>query len=402
MLITSRFVRRLAPRGMTGRSDSPTPLLVKVLRVLAEPGEGRLPSGTSVSDIELEWLLSHGLGPTVQSVAPPDGFDVGPRAQALLRGADLTSRALTAHMLEEVHDVVGRLKAAGVTPTILKGVSYATRYYPEPHLRVMGDVDLLVEEEDLSAAERILTDAGFEQPPSPWRPGHHVPPFRHESKELWLELHHALRPSVAPEAHEPPLGIPFSACERRRGSLGSVELAFLAPECELALISAGWCFDLKKRFGIAGAPRSLVDTVHLLSHAARGDFDWDKVVGWSRDTYTGACIGVVLTYLQRCGAYRGPAEVAKSVARSQPFVTGSALRAVHSLLDRYVVTRSVSRFWTESNIGTAFDTLIAPRPAWRNLLATPVNVAFPRGHARRFQPGFLFRRLRHAVSGRRQ
>ena len=382
---------------MAFRSD-PAPILPRVLRAVADSEHARLAPGTTMGEIELEWLLGHGLGPILHSVQPDGGYRAGPRAAARLRGADLTSRAITQQLLADVRDVLVLLRSEGIRPTVLKGLSYMTRYYPAPHLRIMGDVDLLVREEELPVARRALLEAGFTQPASPWRPSHHAPPLREERKGLWIELHHALRPAESPEAGDAPLSAPEA--ERRTSAFQGVEVDVLGPECELALIAASWCYDLKTRFGVAGMPRALIDAVHLLREASRSPFDWDKILVWSRGTYTGGCVAVLLTYLAKHDAYVGPPEVPAEVLTSQPFVAGWTLDAVHALLDRYVIAPGGGGLATTNTLGNAMDALIAPRRAWRNLLAAPLNVAFPARNPRRFRPGFILGRLRNALSAR--
>ena len=384
---------------MTPRARTESPLLPKVLRVLADPHASRLPAGTPLGELELEWLLRNGLGPQVHRVRPPGGFVSGARTRARIQGADLTSRALTHHLLAEVEGFVARLNDVGITPTVLKGVSYATRHYPEPHLRTMGDVDLLIADDELALAKRVLLDAGFVEPPTPWRPGHHAPPLHHAGKQIWVELHYALRPAASPEAREPPLNGVGLAGETRTAQLGEARVHVLGPECELGLLATEWCSDLKKRFRILGKPRALVDAVYLL-RSAHDNFDWDRVMTWSSGSYTGACIGVLLTYLQRQRAYVGPSDIPARIVHAQPFVRGGTLRAVHGLIDRYVVRPGLGRLATPNTVGNAFDALIEPRPAWRSLLAVPVNVVFPAGSPHRFRPRFMLARLRRALSGR--
>jgi hypothetical protein len=379
------------------RLDAGESVLLRALRVLADPHESHLEEGTRIPEIEVEWLLGQGLGPLLYALRPPGGLDVGDRAADRLRGADLTSRALTHQLLGAVEPLIGRLQAAGVTTTVLKGVSFATRYYPEPHLRVMSDIDLLVDPEELDVAAEVLRAAGFEQPDTEWRPGHHAPPLRHPQSGLWVELHHALRPPRSPEAAEAPFAAGAWGAERQLGRIGRSETGFLGPECELALITTGWCYDLKTRFGLPGSARALVDVVHLLAATADDGFDWDRVMGWSHGSYTGACIGLTLEYLRKHDACPAPADVTERILRSQVFVRGRTLRAVHALLDRYVVAPGTGRLATPNNIASTFDALIAPRSAWRNLLAVPLSIAFPGRHPERFKPGFMLGRLRSTL-----
>lgn len=57
----------------------------------------------------------------------------------------------------EIHKL---LSGENIPYTILKGLASA-RYYPEPLLRTMGDVDFIVGEKDFAKTDRLLRQAGF-------------------------------------------------------------------------------------------------------------------------------------------------------------------------------------------------------------------------------------------------
>lgn len=64
------------------------------------------------------------------------------------------------------------LKQSGIQVVLLKGV-VLKNYYPQADLRTMGDVDILVHEQDLESVHQLLTSLGYVK-----RPGtnekHHV------------------------------------------------------------------------------------------------------------------------------------------------------------------------------------------------------------------------------------
>lgn len=66
------------------------------------------------------------------------------------------SRRIGEHVF--LHNV---LTEAGIDYTIIKGFA-CSLYYPDPLLRLIGDVDFLVKPEDFSRAEALLTEKGFE------------------------------------------------------------------------------------------------------------------------------------------------------------------------------------------------------------------------------------------------
>ena len=69
---------------------------------------------------------------------------------------------------------------------ILKGTSYA-QYYPNPVLRMRGDVDVLVDENDFEAASALLVSNGYVCACDPKRDKRHIEYFKNG---LEVELHH--------------------------------------------------------------------------------------------------------------------------------------------------------------------------------------------------------------------
>lgn len=59
------------------------------------------------------------------------------------------------------HEITGDLKAAGISPLILKGMHTAFRYFPEPAARPMSDIDLFIPMESMDEAQRIFSRLGY-------------------------------------------------------------------------------------------------------------------------------------------------------------------------------------------------------------------------------------------------
>src|SRR5207253_6578076 len=86
--------------------------------------------------------------------------------------------------------------------TLLKGVSVCEQYYPEPHLRPMVDIDVLVDPAALASVESLLLELGYrrrsQNPPEFYDAHHHTTPFRHPQTQAWVEVHRRLFPVASP------------------------------------------------------------------------------------------------------------------------------------------------------------------------------------------------------------
>jgi hypothetical protein len=167
------------------------------------------------------------------------------------------ARARAKRLRETLGAVVLALRAAGVEVVALKGAVLAFFHYPDPALRPMGDLDLLLKDpRDLARATSALTEAG-------WRalldtPRHRVfvrpdervvrPAAEHPDNPIRVEIHTSFRLPV--------LGRIYDASALLRAEAGTRDLAGTAVN-----VAAG---------------RALL--THLLFHAAE-DFAGNGIRG---------------------------------------------------------------------------------------------------------------------------
>jgi hypothetical protein len=110
------------------------------------------------------------------------------------KAADLTARIVMAEHFEAVGEIIDACRRSVPSLTLLKGISISEECYREPHLRLMRDVDLLIEKESLSTVKTTLQQLGYRQRSegtAHYRTHHHAEPFFHEEKQVWVEVHHA-------------------------------------------------------------------------------------------------------------------------------------------------------------------------------------------------------------------
>jgi hypothetical protein len=127
----------------------------------------------------LYWRLGQG-----NSSAPPAVRDA-------LREDLYTAAAQWALAEGQLVNVLGALARAGVPVVVVKGAALGA-FYPDPALRLYGDIDLLVPGAQLDVAERALNDLGYHcfAAKDWWLDRfHHLPPMASESGGLLVELH---------------------------------------------------------------------------------------------------------------------------------------------------------------------------------------------------------------------
>lgn len=99
------------------------------------------------------------------------------------------------YIYSELRTILDALRRAGTEAIALKGAALAGFVYPDIGLRPMADIDLLVREEELEVADRVMIAMGYSPVHSTrshqWhRDNHfHLPPYRHPQKPFVVEIH---------------------------------------------------------------------------------------------------------------------------------------------------------------------------------------------------------------------
>lgn len=363
-----------------------------LLRAIAQDASNLDLSGWKTTQIQR--LADAGLGPILHRLA-------GARAShhtELLHGADLTARLVAGRMADALEEILRALGPAAAEVVLLKGAAAALRHYPQPHLRVMGDMDLLVPPSLYARLTALLGELGYMQtsilPTQFFETHHHAMPFWHPQKRLWVEVHHALFPPSWSCAAEPCFAVDTALA-------GTVPLIFrgitaraLADELHLFFTCAHWAGSFSLERGLV----ALVDVIYLFKRGR--PLDWDAVVekapgGWARRS-----LGLMLGYLSTHGAIDLPPRAAAFVADGLGPLGGINRRLLYWLLDTCLLGRRSGRLLTEPNVRNVWETLLLREaPAYTNLLQLPLVLLFPPNRQDRFSPMLAVRRLRSFLRG---
>jgi hypothetical protein len=242
-------------------------------KVAAFTGWDELPSQAETHGMS-GLLLHH-----VQSAA----VEIPRRTLATLTGLQLRQRALSAIHTKVLLETCSLLQRHGFRPLVLKGLALAYKYYPQPALRAISDIDLLVPESDMLAAAQALAAAEYEVRRLPEIVGQRVPeeitalaPPRDGIKVL-VELHQRgqARPSWLGDPRQEELwGVDSSPQELRIGEDIVLVPAFMDGLRYLQL-------HLRRHLMESTAERPLplkwiADIVSVVEHHA-SEIDWLRV-----------------------------------------------------------------------------------------------------------------------------
>lgn len=200
---------------------------------------------------------------------------------------------------------LGLLAKHGFNPVALKGLGLAMRDYPDPSLRPLRDLDLLLGTEEATRAQALLLgDSQYRRRGGAGYYGvehsHQLPEIEHVESGLVIELHHRINASGWP-GEAALLSLLRESCQPVR-ILGQ-EAMLPAPEANLLhLIEHASLHHL-----FANGPLLLSD-LHFL--AANRSIDWDRLRLHAERMKLGNALDLVMALAARLGARWVPPQFA--------------------------------------------------------------------------------------------
>jgi Uncharacterised nucleotidyltransferase len=327
-----------------------------------------------LSPIEIDFALRGGLGPVLARVSARASA-VDPSVADRIRAADLTARVLTGEKIDVLVHVLDAAAAVGCHLVLLKGISAALRYYPEPHLRTMGDIDLLVRSDQRTTFEQELRALGFRQashePPGAFVNRHHSMPFWHGERPVCIEVHTRLHPKQHALARDPVYSYDAVSSQLASVIVEGRTAATMNDALHLLYTSARWGERFEHHRGIF----AMLDVVRLLDMHGR-DLDWDHVCRLADGSWSATALNLMLSFLHKCEIVQLPPEVLSRVIEQDRHTNAVTLGALHLLIDRYLVQRKPFGrvMGTQRNVETVWSVLMRPSTPARNILRIPYSL----------------------------
>jgi hypothetical protein len=195
-------------------------------------------------------------------------------------------------LYHQLGEVLRQFQAGGIPVIALKGIFLASVVYEEFALRPMGDIDLLVQWDDLARADKILLQGGYRPSRSvkiekELRKLHHLPPYTRPQSTA-IELHWSL---VRPTS---PLEIDLDGLWNRAqpASIASVPVLALAPEDLLLHLCTHYC-----QHAFRAGLRHLYDIVETLNFYQK-KLVWEPLISRSIQWKTDKCLYLMLYLAQ--------------------------------------------------------------------------------------------------------
>lgn len=334
-------------------------------------------------------LIEAGAGPILWRIAR----ETSPFMLMELQSADLTARLIIGRLLESAEEILRAAGNAAAEIIVLKGVVAAECHYPEPHLRVMGDIDLLAPPNLYQPLQSLLYELGYRQnsqlPQEFFTNHHHAMPFYHPTKHQWVEIHSSLFPPSSPCAREACFAPAAVTSESIPFGFHGITTRRLRDELHLIYVCSHWGKTLNLQRGLI----PILDVLYLLQRTA--NLDWDRVRQSAGNGPSKKYLTLLLGYLLAHELIRLESEVVGWVRQNNQRIGRFNVRLLHALIDNFLVLQRPSgRVLTETNIGAVWDTLLRDKRATSNLLGIPLALLFPANRADKFRPALAVRRVR--------
>jgi hypothetical protein len=317
---------------------------------------------------QIGWLLDSGLGPTLRRHLADSPNTRALPVWSLVQGADLSARMLTAEYLEAMEHIVRACAGRIQPPTLLKGISVCGQFYPEPHLRPMGDIDVLVATDDLPTVESALLELGYRRewisPPEFYATHHHTTPFLHPHTGVWVEVHRGLCSSSSPIASDALFSLESVRSERRVAEFRGHAVYRLSPELQIVYLAAHWAYNIRPTRGLV----TMLDVIYLLKSAR--SMRWERVLSWLDGAVAATPLCLLLTYLDRHELIELPAGLIDEISGRDRALGPASRRVLHVMMDRYLVDgREMGLLMSDRSFAIVWRNLLRPR---RDLAKVPL------------------------------
>jgi len=346
-----------------------------LLDLIAAYGAGRTDFAVaSLPPPCLSWAVESGLGPLVARTCRDDPAAPDSPGWAEVRGSDLACRVLMEDQAEATVELIEACRPQVGLLTLLKGIWLSHTLYPEPHLRPMRDVDVMVEPDAVEEVERILVHLGYGpvegRDPAAFRDHHHAVPYRHPATGVYVEVHRGLMRRGGPYGADRSFDREHVRGRLREGRFRGFPVRHLTDDLQVVYLAAHWAAGGNSTRG-PGGQLVLVDLMGLAASV-----DWYQTIGELPGTAVASAVLLLLTYLETRGLLVLPPDVRRSLWRTQRSFGSANLAFLHRLMDRHLGEGRPYGRWVNSryNAEIVWTTLLRPRPALVNLLALPASL----------------------------
>ena len=229
---------------------------------------------------QVDFLCNVGLGPIAFRVYGDDFRRSDPTLFSMLQSADLTTRVIYGQLERAAVELLARLRDVGVIPILLKGISTSDQFYSPPYLRVMSDIDILVEGPQVDLVMAEIAGLGYEIKDEQWQlyhtfGHHHLPAARHPGTGVIIEVHTGLFGSTEFYSRETVFQRDCFEKQSTTFDYRGIRAARFTPEFQFIFTVSKWSVDANWAINLTG----INDVIHIV-RKYESEFDWRTMSRW--------------------------------------------------------------------------------------------------------------------------
>lgn len=228
---------------------------------------------------QVKYLCAIGLGPIAFQIYGNVLKQSDPALFSMLHSADLTTCVLYGQLEKATFEIVGELHGVGIIPTFLKGISTAEEFYSPPHLRLMSDIDIMIQPSEVDIVMAKVADLGYKITDEQWRmhqmDEHHLPAARHPATGVTIEIHTGLFAQDEFYSGEYVFQANNVAAQRVEFDYRGIRVTRFTPEFQFIYTVSKWSVDRDWAVNL----KNINDIIHILRRY-ESEFDWPTLSNW--------------------------------------------------------------------------------------------------------------------------
>jgi hypothetical protein len=354
---------------------------------------------TSVDERQMRYVSDSGLMPLLYHATCDDPDQVPTRWRDALKGAELTARVRHANLVDAANEILDACAELGVRAMLLKGMSIGDQFYPVAHARLMGDIDILVDEPDCEPVEAAILRRGYLRKPNhkTAEGAHHGAPMFNPERHVWVEVHTRLFCQGAWPGDKKFFSTDQVADQTVSSSFHGRPIDRLSAEMQMVYIASSWIRDLSRNNVDPSFVFNLLDTVYLLK-ASGTSLDWDGVLRLTDSETAVTSLYVMLHYLSRHELVPSATEFLPRLAARQQIVGPPELWIIDRILDSQLIgIRTLPRGIKSWHAKGILGALLSPGRRPTQLLSLPWKLVFPPGLPDRYSARFHLDRIKRLM-----
>jgi len=353
----------------------PKPLLISLLEAASRDQENFPLAG--FAEAQIRRALKTGLGPVLVHMTKADPDAQRSTLWSQLKAAELTARIISAEMTDAMKEIIDACEGYVPPLTLLKGISICDQYYPKPHLRLMRDIDFLVEDNAVPVVKTILSKLGYFQPSNSrgdfYATHHHAAPYFHPKKHLWLEVHRGLFPMRSRLGTDRAFSLENLRSQICPSLFAGRKVNRLSDELQMVYIACHWATSFDFTSGMV----AMLDVIYLLKNI-KARIDWEKILNWMDGSVASAYVYLLLSYLHQYKLINIEPEVFRELSLRGRSFGKVNLKILYRLIDDCLVEGRARRFFFSSRtLDIAWRTCLLPGISIGNLMLLPVFLLMP-------------------------